>query len=110
MKLLFDQNLSPRLARLLQDLYPGSCHVQDLYLDRAPDEILWGTAQREGFIIVTRDSDFADRPMLALPSPKIVWIRVGNCTTREIEALLRDHLDDAQDLNRDLEASVLIIR
>ena len=30
MKLLFDQNLSPRLRRRLADLYPGSDHVFEL--------------------------------------------------------------------------------
>lgn len=30
MKLLFDQNLSPRLPRRLADLYPGSDHVFEL--------------------------------------------------------------------------------
>jgi len=29
MKLLFDQNLSPRLPSLLADLYPDSAHVRD---------------------------------------------------------------------------------
>ncbi len=28
MKLLFDQNLSPKLVDRLADLFPGSCHVQ----------------------------------------------------------------------------------
>jgi predicted nuclease of predicted toxin-antitoxin system len=28
MKLLFDQNLSPKLVNRLADLFPGSCHVQ----------------------------------------------------------------------------------
>ncbi|MBI3795645.1 MAG: DUF5615 family PIN-like protein [Deltaproteobacteria bacterium] len=37
MKLLFDQNLSPRLAARLADLYPASSHVYLLGLDRAPD-------------------------------------------------------------------------
>jgi predicted nuclease of predicted toxin-antitoxin system len=29
MKLLLDENLSPRLATSLQDLFPGSVHVED---------------------------------------------------------------------------------
>jgi predicted nuclease of predicted toxin-antitoxin system len=38
MKLLFDQNLSPRLVERLSDLYPDSVHVQAVGLDRALDE------------------------------------------------------------------------
>jgi len=37
MKLLFDQNLSPRLLRLLADLYPDSTHVRDVGLRDASD-------------------------------------------------------------------------
>jgi predicted nuclease of predicted toxin-antitoxin system len=36
-KLLFDENVSPRLADLLQDTYPGSAHVRDLGLGGATD-------------------------------------------------------------------------
>jgi predicted nuclease of predicted toxin-antitoxin system len=41
MKLLFDQNLSPRLARLLADLYPGSIHVREVGLRDAVDAAIW---------------------------------------------------------------------
>ncbi len=44
MKLLFDQNLSPRLPRLLADLYPESVHVREVGLREATDAIL----RREG--------------------------------------------------------------
>ncbi len=37
MKLLFDQNLSPRLPRLLSDLYPDSIHVREVGLKDATD-------------------------------------------------------------------------
>jgi predicted nuclease of predicted toxin-antitoxin system len=39
-KLLFDHNLSFRLARVLLDVYPGSVHVRELSLERAPDEAI----------------------------------------------------------------------
>ncbi len=35
MRLLFNQNLSPRLVRSLSDVYPGSSHVSLVGLDRA---------------------------------------------------------------------------
>ncbi|MCP5103312.1 MAG: hypothetical protein GY950_08035, partial [bacterium] len=40
MKLLLDQNISPRLVKKLNDIYPGSLHVQDVNLDRAQDSEL----------------------------------------------------------------------
>ena len=37
MKLLFDENLSPQLVRLLDDLFPDSFHVRDGGLKAALD-------------------------------------------------------------------------
>ena len=44
MKLLFDENLSPLLAKMLEPLYPGSVHVRDVNLSRASDEEIWNYA------------------------------------------------------------------
>jgi predicted nuclease of predicted toxin-antitoxin system len=41
MKMLFDQNLSPRLTTLLADLYPASLHVRDVGLESAEDVVVW---------------------------------------------------------------------
>ncbi len=49
MKLLFDQNLSPNLPRLLSDLYAGSMHVRDVGLRDADDTSIWEYAERHGF-------------------------------------------------------------
>ena len=58
MKLLFDQNLSPRLVGRLADLYPGSAHVQSVGLDVVSDDILWTYARAIGFAILTKDEDW----------------------------------------------------
>lgn len=52
MKLLFDQNLSPRLPRLLQDLYPESAHIRDLGMRDVTDTQIWEYARANGFVIV----------------------------------------------------------
>ena len=91
MKLLFDQNLSPRLVETLADLFDGSAHVQSLGLDRMPDAPLWNFARDNGFVIVTKDVDFSDRSTLLGHPPKVIWIHLGNCTTSEIELALRSH-------------------
>ncbi|MGI9067573.1 MAG: DUF5615 family PIN-like protein [Pyrinomonadaceae bacterium] len=41
MKLLFDENLSHKLARLLEDLFPNSIHVRDVDLKAANDSLVW---------------------------------------------------------------------
>ena len=41
MKLLFDENVSPRLVAGLSDVFPGSVHVRDVGLARATDAAIW---------------------------------------------------------------------
>lgn len=89
MKLLFDENLSPRLVQSLKDIYPESEHVNDLGLGNAEDSAVWNYAKGHGFAIVSKDSDFAERSVLEAEPPKIIWIRLGNCSTDEVEAVLR---------------------
>ena len=40
-RLLFDQNLSPRLKDRLADLYPESLHLRDVGLESANDIVVW---------------------------------------------------------------------
>ena len=89
MKLLFDQNLSGGLIARLDDLYPESRHVKTAGLAEATDLDVWLFAQQQGFTIVSKDSDFQQRSLLFGAPPKVVWLRVGNCSTGRIEALLR---------------------
>ena len=58
MKLLFDQNLSPQLAPDLDDVFPGSAHVEPLGLGTAKDGEVWEFAKANGFAIVSKDEDF----------------------------------------------------
>ena len=109
MKLLLDQNLSPRLVEQLSGLYPGIAHVQSVGLDRAPDEIVWNYARENNCIVVTKDSDFHERSIILGHPPKVVWIRRGNCSTRQIMQILRDHDSDIQVLTADNEATFLIL-
>lgn len=89
MKLLFDQNLSRYLPRRLGDIYPDSAHVIELALEKAEDSEIWQHAKDHGMAIVSKDADFQQRSLLYGAPPKFIWLRVGNCSTSEIESLLR---------------------
>ncbi|NER84161.1 MAG: hypothetical protein F6K42_32415 [Leptolyngbya sp. SIO1D8] len=91
MKLLFDQNLSPRLCDRLADLYPNSAHVDALGLGQADDRHVWNYAKQNDYYIVTKDSDFSELVVLLGFPPKVIWIRRGNCSTQTIEQILRDN-------------------
>ena len=90
MKLFFDQNLSPALVRRLADVYPDSAHVLDAGLDKADDRAVWRFARQHGFAIVSKDGDFRQLSFLIGAPPKIIWVRLGNCTTRDIEAVIEE--------------------
>jgi predicted nuclease of predicted toxin-antitoxin system len=109
MRLLLDQNLSHRLVAALADVFPGSLHVRDVGLARASDEALWAHARDVGFAIVSKDSDFQHRGFVEGSPPKIVWLRVGNCSTAEIESILRRHASDIERFEQDPSSSVLIL-
>ncbi len=109
MKLLFDQNLSPRLASKLSQVYPDSNHVYSLGLDRVSDYEVREYARREGFLIVTKDADFGELCVLHGFPPKVIWIRIGNCSTEAIAQVLQEHAGDVATLASDSTMGVLVL-
>jgi predicted nuclease of predicted toxin-antitoxin system len=93
MKLLFDQNLSPKLTSFFAITFVGSLHLQDLSLDVANDSNVWNFAKKEGFTIVTKDNDFNNLVAFFGFPPKVIWIRRGNCTTKDIKELLNSNIE-----------------
>jgi predicted nuclease of predicted toxin-antitoxin system len=109
MKLLFDQNLTPNLVERLENLYPESIHVSYQDLDRAPDIEIWEYAHKNNYLIVSKDSDFSELSIIHGFPPKIIWIRRGNCSTKEIEKLLKQNYHRIKELYQDEEAGVLLL-
>lgn len=109
MKLLFDENLSPKLAAALTDLFPESAHVHHLGLGGGSDDEVWEYAHRNGFTLVSKDSDFHEKSLLNGHPPKVIWIKRGNCTTKQIEIILRSNAGQIDLLLQDPEATFLIL-
>ena len=109
MKLLFDQNLSPRLVTALADFFPDSNHVAPLGLGSANDRAVWNYAAQNNFTIVTKDADFNEISLLLGFPPKIVWLRRGNCTTNDIETLIRTNAAAIQNLENDATVGILTL-
>jgi predicted nuclease of predicted toxin-antitoxin system len=109
MKLLFDQNLSHKLARRLADLFPDSTHVREVGLKEAEDLLVWAYAKQHGFMIVSKDSDFHQRSFVFGFPPKVMWLRMGNCTTAEVEQVIRRNFDSIKVFAEDDEAAFLIL-
>ncbi|MGB7160786.1 MAG: DUF5615 family PIN-like protein [Tepidisphaeraceae bacterium] len=109
-KLLIDENLSPKLARQLSDLFPGSESVRDLNLQQADDVVIWRHAQVNGHVIVTKDVDLYARSLLFGHPPKVIRIELGNCSTTRVETLLRWRADRIRTFIADDDAACLALR
>lgn len=109
MKLLLDQNLSPRLIKRLGNLYPDSTHVSLVGLDHALDRDVWQYARQNDLIIVSKDADFHELALVWGTPPKVIWIRRGNCSTKTIESLLRDNYEAIEALHNDDEVNTLVL-
>jgi len=71
-KLLLDENVSPKLVGLLEAEFPESAHVYDVGLRGAPDRRIWEYARENGFTIVSKDDDFRQRSFVHGAPPKVV--------------------------------------
>jgi predicted nuclease of predicted toxin-antitoxin system len=108
-KLLFDENLSPRLAAAFQNEYPGSTHVHLAGLGSAPDDEVWRYARDNGFTIVTKDADYQERSLLSGYPPKVIWVRRGNVSAEEIGEALREYREAIARLDAESELAVLVV-
>ena len=109
MRLLFDQNLSPRPVGHLSVESPGSAHVRNANLATAPDPVIWAYAANQGFVIVSKDTDFQQRALLYGHPPKVIWVRLGNCSTAAVVALLKLRLAEIQAFEADPFAAFLAL-
>jgi predicted nuclease of predicted toxin-antitoxin system len=87
-KLLIDQNLSHKLIQRLRDHFPGSEHVRALGLHESTDGTIWQYARDHDFTIVSKDIDMMELCVLRGAPPKLIWLRVENCSTSVVEEVL----------------------
>ncbi len=91
MNLLFDQNISYRITQLLEDIFPESKQVRNLKLENSTDRQIWDYARENDYCIVTFDSDFYDLSLVRGSPPKIIWLRMGNTSTKSLEKIIREN-------------------
>jgi predicted nuclease of predicted toxin-antitoxin system len=108
-KLLFDENLSPKLSDLVAAEYPASIHVRTVGLQGADDQHVWDYARTEGFAIASKDNDFRQRSFVFGSPPKVVWLDVGNAGTATITDLLRRAQSRVEVFASDPETSLLVL-
>ena len=102
MNLLFDQNISYKVARMLSFNFADCKHVSDLNLTDASDDQIWMYAKQNKYCIVTFDSDFLNLATLKGSPPKVILIRTGNKRTSRLDDVLRSNSQTIQAFIEDI--------
>ena len=97
------------VTKLKNDLFPDSVHVRDVGLKAADDPVVWKYAQDHALIICSKDSDMHQRSFLLGYPPKVVWVRLGNCSTSDVAGCLRRHFAAIEAFAVDEHASFLAL-
>lgn len=62
--------------------------VREIGLREADDGAIWLHAEANGYVIVTKDEDFALRVHATQSGPSVVWLRMGNTSNAALRAWL----------------------
>lgn len=99
----------PGLFPGCQDLFPNSTHVHECGLGESSDTGIWEFAAKEDFTIVSKDWDFHDQAVLRTDGPKVIWLRIGNCSTDQLEELLRSFFSAIEHFDADPASTLLML-
>jgi predicted nuclease of predicted toxin-antitoxin system len=73
------------------------------------DPIVWDYAKDSNFMIVSKDSDMHDLSLVFGSPPKVIWLRLGNCSTSQVENLLRREFNMIKLFYEDERSSLLAL-
>jgi predicted nuclease of predicted toxin-antitoxin system len=82
MHFLVDVQLPPALTVFLQARGHEAKAAREVGLRQAEDPAIRTFAQAGAWIVVTKDEDFAERPLRSQTGPQVLWLRIGNSTKR----------------------------
>ena len=98
MQFLMDANLPRTAVAVFQAAGHTAAHVKELGMGGATDDIIAARARAEGWVLVTRDLDFADvRAYPPADYAGLLVLRLGDeATAVEIKALLESFMGEAE--------------
>ena len=108
--LLFDENMSARAAAILGRDFPGAKHVKDFSLLESSDSDLWHTAKSEGLTILSKDDDFLQRALVLGHPPKVIILKIGNCSTRDLITILKHRSEAIRSFIFESPESLLVLK
>jgi predicted nuclease of predicted toxin-antitoxin system len=110
MKILIDANISWRLIRHLNSVFPEVQHVNFTELPQpAKDITIWQYALQNNYTILTSDEDFQDFISYKGFPPKVILLRIGNIKTDDLAKIILNHHQDIIDFITALDIGILEI-
>lgn len=106
MKFIVDAQLPPALARFLTGLGEEAIHVLDAGLLEANDSEIWDFALNHDWIIISKDEDFPFRAAMIQSPPRIIWVRVGNCSKQRLIDIFSTYWDS---IKAEFNAGALLV-
>ncbi|MBS1578708.1 MAG: DUF5615 family PIN-like protein [Bacteroidetes bacterium] len=94
MKFLIDENLEQNFLNWGNIV---SIHVLEVS-DIMSDTDIWNYALQNNLIIITKDTDFYNRYLSTLKSPKVIWLRIGNMRKHELKFFVQSVWEDVLNL------------
>jgi predicted nuclease of predicted toxin-antitoxin system len=83
-RFLVDNQLPKRLADWLREQGHDAEHLLEVGLAQSKDNPVWLYAREHKAVVVSKDEDYAEWVRRGRPGPSVVWIRLGNATSREL--------------------------
>ena len=109
MKFLLDQNISFRVAKLLEELSYESVHVSGVGLKNSTDFEIWNYAQQNDYIILTHDIDFDDISARYGFPPKIIRLNTGNMSNKDTADLIFRHYKEIESFSFNEEIGLMVL-
>lgn len=110
MTLWLDGQLPPQLATWIntQGLGIQAVAVREIGLRDASDPVIFQAARAADAVVITKDRDFVRLLEEQGPPPRVIWLRLGNCTNAALQEVLSTTLSRAIEHLRDGEPWVEI--
>ena len=88
----------------------NSLHVRDVGMPKETiDPIVWDYAKENDLMIASKDADMHDLSLVLGKPPKVIWLRLRNCSTLQVENLLRRNFDAIKLFHEDENLSLLAL-
>ena len=106
MKFLVDAHLPRTLCALLQAAGHDALHTRGLPAqNRTPDQVINDCSLKDLRVVVSKDTDFYYSHLLHQKPWKLLLVRTGNMSTRDLKRLFEAHLPA---IIQSLEANSLV--